>query len=89
MDWFLETAKCVYTWTRKDGITIKEEGESMQLPLNNENFMIIDECSWVGCGLNFYDKRPIFKKARIKNRYYAFCSDECYSTWLRSSYFHY
>ena len=46
------------------------------VPLNDENFKLIKECSWLGCGLEFYHKRPIFKKAKMGKRYYAFCCDE-------------
>jgi hypothetical protein len=88
MDWILETVKCVYTWTRKGGVSLEEDIQK-PIPLNDENFKLIEECSWLGCGLEFYEKRPIFKKARINNRYYAFCCNECYTTWLKSNYFFY
>lgn len=89
MECITETLTCVYTWTRKGGISLEEERNFKTLPLNDENFKLIEECSWAGCGLDFYEKRPILKKARINNKYYAFCCEECYHTWLKSNYFFY
>ena len=78
----MELIMCIFTQERKNSsqpITNKE-------PLNDENFDLIKECSWYGCGLDFSDARPVFKKARVRGKYYAFCCDECYSTWLKTCY---
>ena len=50
-------------------------------------FCFDKECSWYGYGLDFSDARPVFKKARVRGKYYAFCCDECYSTWLKMHYY--
>lgn len=86
MDWIYETVKCIFVSNRKDS-SIKLPKYKENIPLNDDNFKLIEECSWLGCGLEFYDKRPVLMKARVNSRYYAFCSDECYMIWLKSNYF--
>lgn len=89
MNWIYETVKCIFVYDRKDDSILKQPKTKEIVPLNDENFKLIKECSWLGCGLEFYHKRPIFKKAKMGKRYYAFCCDECYTTWLKSNYFFY
>ena len=89
MDWIYETLKCVFIYDRKGNNTNKPPKPKKNIPLNDENFKLIKECSWLGCGLEFYERRPILKKAKMGKRYYAFCSDECYHTWIKSNYFFY
>lgn len=90
MNWIYDIAKCLFTYDRKNDSNNANPSKSKELiPLNDDNFKLIKECSWLGCGLEFYDRRPIFKKAKMGKRYYAFCCDECYTTWLKSNYFFY
>ncbi len=79
----MELITCIFTQERKDSSPkiIKKE------PLIDENFVLIKECSWYGCGLDFSDSRPVFKKARVRGKYYAFCCDECYIIWLKMCYY--
>ena len=79
----MELITCIFTQERKDSSLkiIKKE------PLIDENFFLIKECSWYGCGLDFSDSRPVFKKARVRGKYYAFCCDECYIIWLKMCYY--
>ena len=89
MNWVYESVKCILGYDRKYDNNIIRRQSKENIPLNDENFKLIKECSWMGCGLEFYDKRPIFMKAKLSKRYYAFCSEECYTTWLRSNYLFY
>ena len=89
MNWIYETIKCIFVYDRKSNEFEKPSKCKENIPLNDENFKLIKECSWLGCGLEFYEKRPIFKKAKMGKKYYAFCCEECYMTWLRSNYFFY
>ena len=89
MNWIYETIKCIFVYDRKSNEFEKIQKCKENIPLNDENFKLIKECSWLGCGLEFYEKRPIFKKAKMGKKYYAFCCEECYMTWLRSNYFFY
>jgi hypothetical protein len=89
MNWIFETIKCIFVSNRKDIDIIKPPKCKENIPLNDDNFKLIKECSWLGCGLEFYDKRPIFKKAKLCKKYYAFCCDECYMLWLKSNYIFY
>ena len=59
----MELIMCIFTQERKDPSQkiIKKE------ILNNENFVLIKECSWYGCGLEFSNLRPVLKKARFGN----------------------
>lgn len=89
MNWIIETMRSIFVFDRKSIEFEKPPKCKENIPLNDDNFKLIEECSWLGCGLEFYDKRPIFKKAKMGKRYYAFCSNECYITWLKSNYFFY
>ena len=79
----MELIMCIFTQERKDPSQkiIKKE------ILDNENFVLIKECSWYGCGLEFSNLRPVLKKARVCGKYYAFCCDDCYLLWLKTCYY--
>lgn len=55
--------------------------------LNKEKkykFALNNECSFVLC--SNINKREFMKKAKIKDRLYFFCSDDCWIEWLSQPY---
>ena len=89
MSWLFEMAKCIFINDRKCDDNTTPLKPLKNTPLNDENFKLIKECSWLGCGLEINDKRPIYKKARIGKKYYVFCCEECYNLCINGNYFFY
>ena len=77
-----EFYKCIMLGNRKEN---NKKEEKIDCSLNK--FIKITECSWLGCGLELKKPNDKLIKAKIKDKYYIFCGEECYHYWLKTNYF--
>ena len=80
MDDFLECIYCT-TKNRKNGNAKKKS----KLPsINKEDHPKTMDCCFVGCVTMDKPFEEIKYIARLKDRYFYFCEEECYANWLDS-----
>ena len=74
---------CCSTTNRKKGKGIKLP-ESTQSSDKKVDHPLVVNCSYAGCLIDDIPFSKIKKIARLGSRYYYFCDEFCYWTWLRS-----
>ena len=79
--------QCVITRNRKNIVGQPPVTEGANTNDDNALFDSIKECSWAGCMLEFYEHRQQVQQAKIGKKTFAFCSENCYRTWLRGGYY--
>ena len=86
MNYLYDFYQCIMLSNRKKEKNL-DSIEIYKKTMNLEKFDEIKECSWLGCGLDLNKEDESIIMAKIRNKYYIFCSEECYQYWLKMKYF--